>query len=541
MALTKINASVIANNTIAVGNIADNSVDATKIASNSILTRHIDDNQVTTDQIAANTIATANIADNAVDGTKIASNSILTRHIDDNQIGIDQLNVSDGSNGQMLTTNGSGTLSFSTPSSFNADAAQVFNESGNDVDFRVESNDSANMLLVNGGDNNVSINANNTASVTNSATALAARALSINGNEGEGSDNLSFFAMADGTGNYGMEVSNGDHTAQYDLLINPIKGGSVGIGTTTTNKIFNIADPGQGGETLKLHFEAESSADKWAIYSYDRTNGHYADLSFGGNYLYIKSGGAVSIGDDSPTTRFSVLTSETNASLHNISNNGMHVGGPVNTNGYLTSSISMGYKTDGAETYKKVALVTAARGDGAARQDFHILVDDAADTGSVEIGNKKFSIDSQTGAVSMLGQASALMFNASNHSHTAGASQYTFPSTAYNVGGCYNTSNGRFTVTTPGKYLVTSQLGLNASTTGQTYLAMGPRLNDTGTVFFGGWSVKTGTTNQYGAHTASVVMDLQANDYLVFYIELSATATVLGGPHYTSVSVHKLS
>jgi hypothetical protein len=91
MALTKINASVIANNTIAVGNIADNSVDATKIASNSILTRHIDDDQVTTDQIAANTIATANIADNAVDGTKIASNSILTRHIDDDQVTGDQL------------------------------------------------------------------------------------------------------------------------------------------------------------------------------------------------------------------------------------------------------------------------------------------------------------------------------------------------------------------------------------------------------------------------------------------------------------------
>ena len=77
MALTKINANVIANNTIAVGNIADNSVDA----------------------------------------TKIASNSILTRHIDDNQIGIDQLNVSDGSNGQFLKTNGSGTLSFATVSS----------------------------------------------------------------------------------------------------------------------------------------------------------------------------------------------------------------------------------------------------------------------------------------------------------------------------------------------------------------------------------------------------------------------------------------
>jgi len=117
----------IAANTIATGNIADNAVDGTKIAQNSILTRHIDDNQVTADQIAdatitttqiaANTIATANVADNAIDGTKIASNSILTRHIDDNQIGIDQLNVSDGSSGQVLKTDGSGTLSFGTVTS----------------------------------------------------------------------------------------------------------------------------------------------------------------------------------------------------------------------------------------------------------------------------------------------------------------------------------------------------------------------------------------------------------------------------------------
>ena len=36
--------------------------------------------------------------------------------IANNAVGITQLNVSDGSNGQVLTTNGSGTLSFSTVS-----------------------------------------------------------------------------------------------------------------------------------------------------------------------------------------------------------------------------------------------------------------------------------------------------------------------------------------------------------------------------------------------------------------------------------------
>ena len=91
----------------------------------------------------------------------------------DNSVGITQLNVSDGSNGQALTTNGSGTLSFSTistsltgiddQSSSNddqltiTDTAVVINEDSDDVDFRVESNGNANMLTVNGGSDLVGI------------------------------------------------------------------------------------------------------------------------------------------------------------------------------------------------------------------------------------------------------------------------------------------------------------------------------------------------------------------------------------------------
>ena len=93
----------------------------------------------------------------------------------DNSVGITQLNVSDGSNGQALTTNGSGTLSFSTistgltgiddQSSSNddqvtiTDTAVVINEDSDDVDFRVESNGNANMLVVNAGGDRVGIGA----------------------------------------------------------------------------------------------------------------------------------------------------------------------------------------------------------------------------------------------------------------------------------------------------------------------------------------------------------------------------------------------
>ncbi len=83
MALTKISTGVIAANTLATANIADNSVDATKIASNSILTRHIDDDQVTGDQLADNiTIAgnltiTGNLTTNGSSVTNSSSNTTI--------------------------------------------------------------------------------------------------------------------------------------------------------------------------------------------------------------------------------------------------------------------------------------------------------------------------------------------------------------------------------------------------------------------------------------------------------------------------------
>lgn len=108
--------------------------------------------KITSSVVAVNSLTVANIADNAVDATKIASNSILTRHIDDNQIGIDQLNVSDGSSGQALTTNGSGTLSFASVGvsgiSSSADATAITIGSDESVTFAagITSTASANSL-----------------------------------------------------------------------------------------------------------------------------------------------------------------------------------------------------------------------------------------------------------------------------------------------------------------------------------------------------------------------------------------------------------
>ena len=54
------------------------------------------------------------IADDVVTSAKIADDAVGAAAIADNVVDIARLNVSDGSNGQFLRTNGSGTLSFAS-------------------------------------------------------------------------------------------------------------------------------------------------------------------------------------------------------------------------------------------------------------------------------------------------------------------------------------------------------------------------------------------------------------------------------------------
>ena len=65
------------------------------------------------DTVPASRVNTS-IADDAITAAKIADDAVVAAAIADNVVDIARLNVSDGSNGQVLSTNGSGALSFIT-------------------------------------------------------------------------------------------------------------------------------------------------------------------------------------------------------------------------------------------------------------------------------------------------------------------------------------------------------------------------------------------------------------------------------------------
>jgi hypothetical protein len=155
----------------------------------------------------------------------------------DNSVGITQLNVSDGSNGQALTTNGSGTLSFASvglagiddQTSSNddqltiTDTAVVVNEDSDDLDFRVETNGNANMLFVSGGNDVVGIGAEGDLGVglhiksadSGSSVASGADELVI---EGSGDAGLSILSGTDANGSimFGDSADNDGGRIQYN-------------------------------------------------------------------------------------------------------------------------------------------------------------------------------------------------------------------------------------------------------------------------------------------------------------------------------------
>ena len=75
-------------------------------------------------------------------------------------------------------------------------------------------------------------------------------------------------------------------------------------------------------------------------------------------------------------------------------------------------------------------------------------------------------------------------------------------------------------------------LAIAASTSALSYMGIGVRKNNTGSVYFGGWGHKAdGQTNttaaQYAKTSSQIIMYLAQGDYVEPYIELSGSHTVL--------------
>ena len=132
-------------NTLDLGTPSDDTVTGAKIVDNAINSEHYTDGSIDTAHIADGQVTTAKLSTAVFTGATDIGAAIVDA---------DLFLMDDGAGGTIRKTTAS---RLKTYAAFNADAAQVFNESSNDVDFRVESNGNANMLFVDGGENAVGI------------------------------------------------------------------------------------------------------------------------------------------------------------------------------------------------------------------------------------------------------------------------------------------------------------------------------------------------------------------------------------------------
>ena len=122
-----ITSSKIAAATITETNMADNAITNAKIASDAVTADSIADNTITSAQIQDGTIGTAqlgvdvivaaDIAANAITVSEIQANAVIKVKIADNSVDVAKLDVTDGNANDVLKTNGSGVLGFTNPAS----------------------------------------------------------------------------------------------------------------------------------------------------------------------------------------------------------------------------------------------------------------------------------------------------------------------------------------------------------------------------------------------------------------------------------------
>jgi hypothetical protein len=218
---------------------------------------------------------------------------------DDFKFSANAMNVLSGST---LTIDSGATITNSgTANGFGTDpdGAQVFNESGADVDFRVESNDNTHMFFIDGGNNRVGM-----VTTPDLGTGLHIRTADSGGGVEANADEL----VVEGSGNTGISILSG--TANVGAVHFNDSGGNERGAFKYNHNADELQIQTAGSERMRIHSSGRVSIG-------NTTNTHGLDVvhSNGGNYmsLFTNSNASNPYGmklsfsaaaDDNTTTQF---------------------------------------------------------------------------------------------------------------------------------------------------------------------------------------------------------------------------------------------
>ena len=254
-----VNTSELADNAVTNVKIADDAVGSTEIINESVSAADIAPGAVTSSEILDLTISASDIADNAVTNAKMADNAVGSNEIINASITAADITSAGALNWQVLTANGSGAASWSTPS-----VQKVIADADNDTKIQVEKNPDEDIIHFDiGGYEKMALRSNSSGvsriDLFNVSESTGVGAYNLNYNQVTGTKNSAFgmYAMYGNTTGYdntasGYKALNANNTGYRntalgsEALINHLSGydnnaiGSRSLYTNTTGN-SNVA------------------------------------------------------------------------------------------------------------------------------------------------------------------------------------------------------------------------------------------------------------------------------------------------------------
>jgi hypothetical protein len=252
-----------------------------------------------------------------------------------------------------------------------------------------------------------------------------------------------------------MRIDSGGEVA---INMSPVQNYPLTVKSLSANNNYIFLTYNSDGERMAGFYQRDKNGEL-----YIKSDGDATKVLIASNADSYFNGGNVGIGITTPQTTLQVNGA---ASALNA-----HFGQGQNNSSGIFGGISLGYAENTNAAYRKVAIVAQAKGDGAARQDLHFLVDTVADGNSAGIADSKMSIQYNTGDVIInnnlgIGNTSP---NADIHIKRTGDASIIIEADSDNVG---EDDNPTLFLRQDGA-IITSRYGINGSANNQFTGAIG--------------------------------------------------------------------
>ena len=310
----------------------------------------------------------------------------------------------------------------------------VFNEGSNNIDYRIESDDNANMFVMDAGANKIGI-----------GTVSPSYELDVRGGAMVKNDASHQTLELRGDTNYGAHINyvrnNGSYAFKAGMITNASRWDitdyqgagyealsvdsslNIGIQNTSPNYALDVNGDIRIEDAHYLRFGGDGASDSEWIIQQASNNLNFGEVGVADNVLYLKAGGNVGIGTAAPGEKLDVrgkilvdqylrLQRNTSTNGLNLTDSGgnavpLHAKGGFFGDGYAltpdASEVILYKSTTGSTSATAGKVRFASRNDAATSMDFaHIEGKAYDDTASGEDGNIQFVAKSGGSDVGMM-------------------------------------------------------------------------------------------------------------------------------------------